>query len=175
MAISSSLLSSKNEHYGTPQAVFDFVRSLDAMGIGLDPCANSFSRVRAKTSFIYPTHDGLEEPWEGHGIVYVNPPYGAKLSLWARKIEHEAANGVPIVSLTPARTDTRWFQDHLLTHANAVLFWRGRLTFDDLRDGGEAAPNVAPFPSVLVLSSSSKAHVDMFKDQGASFGKVFVL
>jgi hypothetical protein len=85
------------------------------------------------------------------GLVFVNPPYGkrkkgegeAKIALWARKIAEEAAAGVQIIALVPARTETAWFQ-HMWT-AQALCFWRGRIKF--LLEGKMAFS--APFPSVL--------------------------
>lgn len=47
------------------------------------------------------------------------------------------------VGLVPARTDTRWFHDHILGKAE-VRFIKGRLMF-----GGQEHP--APFPSMVVI------------------------
>ena len=73
----------------------------------------------------------------------MNPPYGREIGLWARKARLEAVEGSLVVGLVPARTDTRWWQESVLGHAD-VYFIAGRLKF-----GG--AENSAPFPSAIVI------------------------
>ena len=52
-------------------------------------------------------------------------------------------NAQTVVALVPARTDTRYWHDHIAGRA-VVFFLRGRLAFGD---GDQAAP----FPSALAL------------------------
>lgn len=128
--------SSARDDWCTPPEVLDRVRRVGQ--IGLDPCWNPNAITDAGTRLEGRNTDGLSVPWSGHGLVYVNPPYGRKIGKWVRKCCDEARDGVEIIALLPARTDTRWFP----WDATALAFWRGRLTFLD-------APHPAPFPSVL--------------------------
>jgi len=115
--------------------------------IGLDPCSNPQSTVGAMKNFCFPEDNGLLLPWGGYGgQTYVNPPYGRKLMAWSDKIVHEAKLLVPIVALTPARTDTKWCQQ-LLNACTEALFWKGRLKFIDPENPGKQQS--APFPSLV--------------------------
>lgn len=91
--------------------------------------------------FFTPEMDGLKQTWEG--VCWMNPPYGRGIGAWVKKAAESAAEGATVVCLLPARTDTRWFHDHI--HAkHEVRFVKGRLKF-----GGHA--NSAPFPSMVVV------------------------
>jgi len=114
-------------------------------GFDLDPCSATsdpaLARVKA-LRLLTIDDDGLEAQWAG--IVYCNPPYGRVLSRWVGKCASEAASGRAIVvGLLPARTDTRWWHDHVARSAD-ILMLRGRLSFGD---GKQAAP----FPSAVVV------------------------
>ena len=75
--------------------------------------------------------------------MWLNPPYGLETARWiARLAAH--GNGCALVF---ARTDTRWWHEHIFGRANALLFLRGRLRFRR-PDGREE--QAAPSPSVLV-------------------------
>lgn len=114
--------------------------------IALDPCTTADNPVGAKRFFIGGKRNGLREPWEPevreHGLAYVNPPY-SQIARWAEKVADEALLGVEVVTLVGARPDTRWFYRLCWDTAQAVCFWRGRLSFV-----GASGP--APFPSALV-------------------------
>lgn len=91
--------------------------------------------------------DGLVQSWAAEAIslggdIWMNPPYGRTIGDWMRKANRESADGVTIVCLVPARTDTRWFHDHCAHHE--LRFVRGRLKFGN-------ATNSAPFPSLVVV------------------------
>lgn len=79
--------------------------------------------------FITPTRDGLATPWQGR--VWCNPPYGPETIKWMRKMA-EHGHGIALVF---ARTDTKWFHEHIAT-ADAICFLNGRIRFCD-RDGKE--------------------------------------
>lgn len=65
--------------------------------------------------------DGLAVKW--YGRIWCNPPYSDILP-WAKRMS-EHGNGL---LLTPGKsTDTRWGQ--ICLHADAVLFFKGRLLF----------------------------------------------
>ncbi len=85
---------------------------------------------------------------------------------WVRKASQEAANGVTIVALLPARTDSRWFQTYVLPYAE--LRWvKGRLKF-----GGHKTS--ALFPSVVaVYRPRPKGKIDV-EGFGDLLKKVYV-
>lgn len=139
------LYTSKSEHWCTPVHVIELLKEFK--DIGLDPCSNPFARVDAGHEFIFPKTDALEESWAGYGLVYCNPPYGRKLKAWTSKIREQAAAGVEIIALTPARTDTLWFHEGLIPEATALLFWKGRMKFRDGLTGEQG--DAATFPSLL--------------------------
>lgn len=142
MTFSAALRSSDRVDWCTPHCVVD---RLWRMGpVGLDPCSNSASIVEAGTE-IDEGMDGLAHDWVEEcepGLVYVNPPYGREQAVWLRRCRDEAARGLEIVALVPARTDTRVWHEVAPT-CDAICFWRGRLRF-------LGAPASAPFPSALL-------------------------
>ncbi len=122
------LFSSASDRWGTPQAVYDALNK--EFAFNFDPCPLDGDQ------------DGLAElfvQWRGKRVL-CNPPYGAGMGDWlTRGLEAELA-----VFLIPARTDTRWFHDIVIPHAQEIRFLRGRLKFGD-------AKNCAPFPSMVVV------------------------
>lgn len=78
-------------------------------------------------------------PWSGKRV-FCNPPYGPEIRKFLERW-HEAEIAV---YLLPARTDTRWFHEVVLTNASEIRFIKGRLRF-----GHGKYP--APFPSMIVI------------------------
>ena len=155
------LLSSTKDTWQTPDTVLERVRRIAP--IGLDPCTTDENPVGA-TFFYTPKDDGLAMPWDfddDGSLVYCNPPYGRGIRPWVRKCDSTLMRTV--VALLPARVDTRWFP----WTADALCFWRGRLTF-------KGAPAPAPFPSVLAIWAADGTHVDRFKWEFRHVGKVIV-
>lgn len=107
----------------------------------LDPCA---PRVRpwemAKQHYTF-EDNGLIKPWLGR--VWCNPPYGDETGKWLGRC-HGHGNAI---ALTFARTETRMFHEHVWAVADAVFFFKGRLTFHHVNgEPGEASPA----PSCLI-------------------------
>ena len=99
--------------------------------------ANITTRLKTAVSSV---HGGGE-------TVFCNPPYGRNIGDWIRKASKEASKpDTLVVLLVPARTDTRWFQNHIL-HRAEVRFLPGRLKYEVNGQAGEAAP----FPSMIVV------------------------
>lgn len=136
----SALYSSKWSDWETPSALY---RRLDLeYHFTLDPCA---SPSNAKCQRFYtPADDGLARSWRGERV-FMNPPYGRGIAKWVRKA-HEESRDALVVGLLPARTDTRWFHDHIWGRA-VVEFLPGRIYFE--RDGVKV--DRAPFPSMLAM------------------------
>lgn len=128
--------SSKTDLWETPQAFFD---ELDKeFHFNVDVCATHSNK---KVDHYYGDGvDGLAESWTGERC-WMNPPYGREIGKW---VEKAATGGASVVvALLPARTDTRWWHDHIQGKAE-VRFIKGRLKFGDSK-------NSAPFPSCVVI------------------------
>jgi hypothetical protein len=141
-----ALLSSVRMDWNTPDSVLCPMREFSQAAYGnaqiaLDPCSNGQSIVDASSSFDAAS-DGLAHSWRCNGLVYLNPPYGRAIKAWMQKAAQEAAGGVQIASLVPARVDTKWFQEAAKS-AQCILFMRGRVRF-------VGAPSSAPFPTAII-------------------------
>lgn len=124
--------------------------------VDLDPCAPNRNRRTAPIKarlYLTEEEDGLAREWTG--FVFVNPPYGRALPLWVSKSRQAADGGARVVALVPARTDTRWWHDHVVGHA-AVLLLRGRLKF-----GNQAKD--APFASALLAWGLAAQEIDRLR------------
>lgn len=106
----------------------------------LDACALPENAKCAR--YYTPEQNGLYQPWDG--IVWCNPPYGREIGKWVEKAHYSIYNGITTVMLLPARTDTKWFHNYIVTPRHEIRFVRGRLKF-----GG--AKNSAPFQSMVVV------------------------
>jgi phage N-6-adenine-methyltransferase len=140
----SAMFSSATDDWATPQWLFDELNA--EFGFKLDACATA-ENAKCGTWYDRET-DALKADWskvgnEGPGAVWCNPPYGRVIGLWVDKARETAKQGRTVVCLLPARTDTRWFHDHIHNQAE-IRFLRGRLKF-----GG--SKNSAPFPSMIVV------------------------
>ncbi len=142
MAITKGLMSSSRGDWETPRALFDAVDSI--WSFDLDAASSDGNALCA--DHCTRESDGLETDWGGHRV-WVNPPYGREIGRWVRKADEEARKpDTVVVMLLPARTDTRWWQDHVIPHAAEIAYIRGRLRFTL---AGEPQ-GTAPFPSALV-------------------------
>lgn len=129
------MFSSKTCMWETPQDFFDKLN--DKYHFEIDVCA--IPENAKCTEYFTPEIDGLKQNWGGHRC-WCNPPYGREIGKW---VEKAAKSKALTVMLLPARTDTKWFHDHIYGKAD-VRFVKGRLKF-----GGCA--NSAPFPSMVVI------------------------
>ncbi len=110
----------------TPGYILDRVR-LDFNGeIGLDPCTTPDNPCAA-VAFYSPPLDGCSLTWD-YDQVFVNPPYGEARTRWVDRCILSANDGLEVILLIPAHTDTRIFQK-ALTACNAVVFCKGRVKF----------------------------------------------
>lgn len=124
---------SKSNGWRTPVEVLELLHVMWEGGAELDPCASSDAAHHFAKRNLTVDDDGLEEEWRG--TTFVNPPF-SDLADWAAKCA--SSPHAEVVLLLPARTDTRYWHEHV-RKADAICFWRGRLTF-------VGAPSVAPFP-----------------------------
>jgi len=134
------LFSSSRHDWETPPELF---AELDAeFGFTLDPCC---TEATAKCAKHYTADDdGLSKSWRGERV-FCNPPYGRAIGSWVEKCATEDAL---CVMLIPARTDTRYFHEHIYRKPGVeIRFLRGRVRF--LQNGERQAG--APFPSMVVV------------------------
>lgn len=153
MADISIFTSSKSNEWETPQDLFDKLNT--TFHFTLDPAATDENHKCDK--YYTKETNGLTQSWVGE-VVFCNPPYGKEIGVWVKKCYDEAMNGVKIVMLVPARTDTRWFHEYLYNKEDVgirISFLRGRLrfinrTFPSWRKDGDFKVSPANFPSMLV-------------------------
>ncbi|WP_330473518.1 DNA N-6-adenine-methyltransferase [Terrabacter sp. C0L_2] len=150
-AIAKVMFSSASDDWATPQAFYD---ALDAeFGFILDACSSTTNH-KAPHFFAldHPDpdrRDGLAGDWAAdarthQGAVWLNPVYGRTIGDWMAKAAATARAGATVVCLVPARTDTRWFHDHVLAEGAEVRYVRGRLKFGSATTG-------APFASLVII------------------------
>lgn len=137
MTLHRALFSSAKTDWETPQELFALLQR--EFTLTLDVCATPTSRKCA--TYYTSEQDGLRQRWTGR--CWMNPPYGRGIGAWVVKARKESSQGATVVSLLPARTDTAWWQDHVMK-ASEIRLLKGRLTFV-----GARAP--APFPSAVVI------------------------
>lgn len=89
----------------TPQWLFDLLDK--EFHFDIDVCSSS-QNSKCK-NFYTKKENGLSQHWKG--TCWMNPPYGRELPLWISKAKTESKNGVIVVCLVPARTDTEAPQD----------------------------------------------------------------
>lgn len=138
--INKGLFTSNTNEWATPKAFF---AELDAeFHFNLDPCATP---ENAKCKRFYTIEDnGLTKNWGG-ARVFCNPPYAREIGKWVKKCYEESRKpDTIVVMLIPARTDTAYFHDYIYHKAKEIRFIRGRLHFNESKQG-------APFPSMVVV------------------------
>lgn len=121
----------------TPPEVLEVLGSFD-----LDPCAPVNRPWEMARDHFTVDCDGLQREWKGR--VWLNPPYGPETGKWLGRLAGHG-NGIALIF---ARTETRFFFDHVWGRASAVLFLKGRLHFYHV-DGSRAKANSGG-PSCLV-------------------------
>jgi len=149
------LMSSGNKEWETPRDLFETVSS-NVGGFAIDIAATP---KNALCRYYYTENDDAladGSGWShlGRGPYWCNPPYGLGIYHWTEKAVAQQLIGNFGVFLLPARTDTRWFHDHVYRQPGVSFeLIRGRLMFTL---GGKpildkkGKPTSATFPSVLI-------------------------
>jgi hypothetical protein len=132
----------------TPQSLIHALGPFD-----LDPCAPADDRRPWPTAakHISLPEDGLAAAW--HGRVWCNPPYGPHTFKWLEKLA-DHGNGLALIF---ARTETKGFHDVVWNRADAVFFFKGRLSFFHAGGGMDKA-GAANAPSCLVAYGKNNVH-----------------
>jgi phage N-6-adenine-methyltransferase len=136
------MFSSGNTEWATPTKLYEHLDRV--FKFDLDPAATHDNH---KCEAYYTADDdGLSQDWVGR--VYLNPPYGSGIiGPWIHKAYEESKRPACqfVVILLPARTDTAYWHDYIMT-ASDIWFIKRRLHFS-------GAERPAPFPSVVALLS----------------------
>ena len=137
--MTEGLFSSKSNEWATPAQTFNQLD--EEFHFNLDLCS-THENAKCERHFTI-KEDGLKQDWGG-ARVFCNPPYGREIGKWVKKCYYESKNCEVVVMLIPARTDTAYFHDYIYHKAKEIRFIRGRLHFNDSKQG-------APFPSMVVV------------------------
>jgi hypothetical protein len=126
-----------------------------ALGVfDLDPCSPVNRPWPTAARHYTIEDDGLFLPWFGR--VWLNPPYGNYIGEWMQKMALHG-NGI---ALTFARTETRFFFDHIWPHADSILFMKGRPTFHRI----DGTPGASTSGGPMVLISYGAENVDAIEE-----------
>jgi phage N-6-adenine-methyltransferase len=147
--LSPSLFSSDSSLWETPAHIMEQVQS--EFALDLDVCASiGANKLERYFSPGITGLDGLSQSWSGERC-WMNPPYGrGQIDKWMQKANEELVVDDPariVVALVPARTDTKWWHEHIVQPRHEVRFIKGRLNF--LMAGKPIG--TAPFPSALIV------------------------
>lgn len=111
-----------SERWLTPPEIFDpLMREFD---FDLDAAAD----YETKRAPRYLTDALNVDDWPGERI-WLNPPYGNKLSPFVRRAAQEAAKGKTVVALIPFRCRASWWHEAVLGKAAEVRCVRKRIKF----------------------------------------------
>lgn len=113
----------------TPKYILDHV--IDCFPdhtINCDPAWSPESNVQSEYHYSA-LENGLDKPW--YGNIFLNPPYGNQIKVWAKKFRDEwyAGNVKRGILLVPAKMETEWFRS-LLYISECVDFFTHRIVFD---------------------------------------------
>jgi hypothetical protein len=149
------------------------LREACARGLGTDIRALAAALLDAPYGRSVRLADGLAADWlelAAGGLVYSNPPFGGGVvDLWAKKMADEGARGAEVVGMVANATAARWFHREVFGRAQALLFFAGRLSFEnappDTRGEGASVQNVLPYWG---------EHIGDFIDVFQEFGEVVI-
>ena len=148
------MFSTETDEWATPPETFaalnaEFDFDLDAAATPENrKCGFYFTQADNALVRDWTRPGGLE--WLEPATVWLNPPY-SKCRAFIAKAAEEARKGCTVVCLVYARTDTRWFHEHIYDASTnqyrpgvEVRFIKGRLKFGGAKAG-------APAPSMVVI------------------------
>lgn len=135
---------SRGSDWATPKVLYD---ELDKeFHFTLDVCASDWNTKHSV--YFNEEINGLIQKWEG--VCWMNPPYGKILNEWMKKAYESSLEGVTVVCLVPAATDTSWWHDYALK--GEIRYLRGRPRFETKE--GEWQQTFSP--SVIVVFYAAK-------------------
>lgn len=160
--------SGNNEWY-TPLDILEQAR-LTLGGFDCDPASSPVANESVRADTYYTAEDdGLQQATWGRRV-WMNPPYAQPLiaqfceSFVERHARGEIASGIVLVN---NGTETAWGQ-HLLAHAAAVCFPKGRIRFVD----ASGKPSGTPLQGQMIVYFGREA--PLFAENFAYFGQVLI-
>jgi len=143
------------QSYITPQKRFD---EWDAkFHFTVDVAADASN---AKCIKYYTIHDdGLAQDWSKE-VVWCNPPWNG-LRPWVMKAYEESQKGATVVMLIPVRSETGYWHDYILPHAEICHL--KNITF-------EGFTHCVNFPCAIVIFRKTKFGI--FQAYGSKGGKI---
>lgn len=157
--------SGENEWYTPPE--FTAAAREVMGGIDIDPasCAKANETVKAYHYFDVQA-DGLKQFWSGR--VYMNPPYAQPfIHQFCEKLVWHVGEGEveQAIVLVNNATETGWFQ-HLLSHAAALAFPKGRIRYLDRSGAASGTPLQGQAFVYFGPKESAQAFVNVFGEFG---------
>ena len=149
MSINFNTNTDNNDEWLTPPEIIKALGEFD-----LDPCAPHPDKRpwnMAKRHY-HKEMDGLKQQWFGR--VWCNPPYGREAFRWLEKL-HDHGNGIALVF---ARTETIGFHEQVWNKADAIFFFKGRISFYKADGKKPNALDRANAPSCLVAYGLDNSH-----------------
>jgi site-specific DNA-methyltransferase (adenine-specific) len=122
----------------TPQWLYDGLNA--RFCFTLDPAAthNNTKCTRYYTRM----ENGLWQSWQGERV-FLHPPYDYTIGAWIEKAREEAEYGALVVALIPKFSETIWWKEHVIDHAD-LRFFSDHLTFAN-------ATEPAPYHSAIAV------------------------
>ncbi len=144
-----------SDDWHTPPEIFA------ALGLrfDLDPCA-PLDRTHCfvpADRHLTKLDDGLTQDW--HGSAFCNPPFGGRRGHvpWLKKF-FAHGNGILICR---AYTSADWFHDHVVPHAQTLLFPRGKTKF--IRPDGSIG--TAPGHGIVLVGMGAPANNALLRSE----------
>ena len=155
--VSSVMFKSEKDTWETPENICSSIEKLYPDGY-LDPAPPVEINEYMPLAYYESDIDYLGVGWCARNV-YMNPPYGRVIGKWTTKFEQEFQDGnfENGIALVPGRLGAKWFQ-RFTRNSSCWCALDGRLKFVD-------AENSAPFPSVLVLYTTSLNFLNDFVDE----------
>jgi len=154
--------SSNSTDYGTPKDLYDKLNKI--FHFTLDPCTTDDNPLRTE-KYITENYDGLKAVWDDN--TFINPPFGKGIDVWLYKMYSQACihDTKKYVMLLPARTDTKWFQEMIMTNfrENSVIYLlKGRLKFVNPHLNGKSEPHI--IGSMLWIMNANRKELYKLQD-----------
>lgn len=145
------IMSSENPNWRTPPEVFAPLHQ--EFQFDIDLAADTRSHLLP--AWLGPggiVENALVEEWSLHGDVgFLNPPYSRKLRLHiAPWLQIAQRVKMVVVALVPARTDTAWWHNPILSSATEIRIVEGRVNFLN-PETGLPGNSGGTFPSAVVI------------------------
>ena len=130
-----------NDEWLTPPEIIKALGEFD-----LDPCSPHPDKRPWRTAqkHFHQEMNGLNQQWVGR--VWCNPPYGREAFRWLEKLAAHG-NGIALVF---ARTETIGFHEQVWSKADAIFFFKGRISFYKVDGKNPNALDRSNAPSCLV-------------------------